>query len=65
MKKFLIVLFLIAVLFLDFAALEDISKGNEPEYITEYLILIVSGVIFIGLGVIIYKNRRKIQSLGK
>lgn len=39
-------MFLIVVLFLDFAALDDITTGNETNYVGEYGTLAVSIIIF-------------------
>jgi len=39
-------LFIVGLLLLDWAALDDITTGNEPDYIGEYLMLGVSLVIF-------------------
>ena len=47
--------FITAILLLDFAALDDITTGNEPDYSGEYAILILSVFIFVFL---IYKKVR-------
>ena len=55
MKKLLLAGFVIILLLLDFAALDDITTGNEPSYIEEYAILIVSAIIFVLLGYVFLK----------
>lgn len=46
MKKILMVLAVIALLVLDFLALDDITTGSEPDYAGEYLMLAVSIPLF-------------------
>lgn len=46
----------IAVLLLDFAALDDITTGNEPSYVLEYSILGISVFVFITLAMV-YRKR--------
>ena len=46
---------IIAVLLLDFAALDDITTGNEPDYNGEYAVLALSVMFF---GYLIYKKVR-------
>jgi hypothetical protein len=65
MKKLLIIIFTIGIFFLDFAAIDDIRSGREVNLIMEYLVLGVSAAIFTGIGVLIYKNRKKFKALGK
>jgi hypothetical protein len=48
-EKWLKRLLVIGLLLLDWAALDDITTGNEPNYWGEYLTLVVSGVIFLWL----------------
>ena len=45
-KKWITRLVIVGLLLLDYAALDDITTGNEPDYIGEYLMLGVSLVIF-------------------
>lgn len=53
MKKVpLVVIGLVAILLLDWAALDDITTGNEPNYYLEYLTLAGSVLIF---GFLIFK----------
>lgn len=47
MKKRVIVGLIVLALLLDWAALDDITTGNEPSVIGEYLILLLS-IPFIG-----------------
>ena len=42
LKKALIIIGIIIVLLLDFAALDDITTGQEPDFIGEYAVLVVS-----------------------
>ena len=46
MKKTLLIAGLLAVAALDWAALHDILKHNEPSYFAEYTMLVASAVIF-------------------
>ena len=46
-NKWMIRLIIVGLLLLDWAALDDITTGNEPNYIGEYWMLGVSGVIFV------------------
>lgn len=46
MKKTLLIAGLLAVAALDWAALHDILKQNEPNYFAEYTMLAASAVIF-------------------
>jgi len=48
-NKWLKRLLIFGLLLLDWAALDDITTGNEPNYIGEYWILGVSGVVFVWL----------------
>ena len=58
-KKGIILILIISLLLLDYAALDDITTGNEPDYIGEYLTLVVSGVIFAGFLFWYLKQRKK------
>lgn len=46
MKKFLIIGLVLILLVLDWAALDDITTGNEPDYFLEYATLVVSLLFF-------------------
>ncbi|MBC8343751.1 MAG: hypothetical protein ISR55_11775 [Bacteroidetes bacterium] len=61
MKAKLISFFLIALLLLlDWAAIHDILKGNEDSFMAEYMILIVSIVVFVMMLVIqLVRSRKK------
>ncbi len=48
-EKWLKRLLIVGLLLLDWAALDDIMTGTEQNYIGEYLMLGVSGVIFLWL----------------
>lgn len=48
MKKAVVGLLIVIILLLDYAALDDITTGSEPDYIGEYLFL-GSSVIVLGL----------------
>jgi len=48
-EKWLRRLLVMGLLLLDWAALDDITTGNEPDYWGEYLVLAVSGVVFLWL----------------
>ena len=49
MKKIIIGVIIATLLLLDWAALDDITTGNEPDYKGEYLTLIFSAIVFVGL----------------
>jgi len=57
MKKFLFGISILVILALDWAALDDITTGIEPNYTGEYLILILSLFIFALMGYNFYKRR--------
>jgi len=57
MKKFLFGISIFVILALDWAALDDITTGIEPNYTGEYLILILSLFIFALMGYNFYKRR--------
>ena len=56
LKKVLTISFIIIVLLLDIAALDDITTGHEPKYIGEYLTLLGSIFIFGYLFLILRKK---------
>ncbi|RJQ24453.1 hypothetical protein C4577_07780 [Candidatus Parcubacteria bacterium] len=62
-KKLLIILFAL-VLLLDFAALDDITTGNEPSFTLEYSILIASIpiLVFITYQLLHKKSKKTIQN---
>ena len=57
MKKFLFGISIFVILALDWAALDDITTGIEPNYTGEYVILILSLFIFALMGYNFYKRR--------
>jgi len=57
MGKLLLVIFMILILILDFAALDDITTGNEPNLTEEYIILFISIPILIFLGFLLWKRK--------
>jgi len=56
-KKLLVSLFIFAVLALDWAVLDDITAGIESNYTGEYLILILSLLIFGFMEYYFYKRK--------
>ena len=60
MKSIVWGLSILSILALDWAALHDILKGNEPDYSLEYTTLAVSALVF-GL-LIVSAWRRKSKS---
>lgn len=65
MKKYLILFVALGLLFFDFASLDDITTGNHPDSLVEYLVLGMSVSLFVLACVLIYRNRKKLKSLGK
>jgi len=57
MKKFLFGISIFVILALDWAALDDITTGIEPNYTGEYLILILSLLIFGFMEYYFYKRK--------
>lgn len=45
-RRILVILVISVFILLDWAALDDITTGNEPNYWGEYAILLVSAAIF-------------------
>lgn len=58
-QNWVLILIAGAILLLDFAALDDITTGNEPNYTGEYLILTLSVLVFVALAVI-YRRKNKV-----
>lgn len=56
--KFLISLFIVFVLLLDYAALDDITTNKQESYVLEYAILVVSIGIFVLAFLFFRKNYR-------
>ena len=63
MKKVLVWGIVLSLLILDWAALDDITTCNEPNYFLEYAILFISLLIF-GLVGLIALKKRGIRGLG-
>lgn len=59
MKRVMLALFVLALLALDWAALHDILKGNEPNYYGEYTTLAASVLILAALA---WRWRRSIPA---
>lgn len=57
-KKVVKAIIILILLALDWAALDDITTGNEPNYNGEYMILAVSVLIF-GLLIFLYIKKWK------
>ena len=55
-KKILLRLLVVGLLVLDWLALDDITTGNEPNYIGEWSVLAGSVVVF---GVLIWLKKKK------
>ena len=56
MKKKLLLIFAAVFLFLDWAALDDITTGTEPSLLGEYFIVAISVPILLTIGYLIYNN---------
>ena len=52
------VVLVVVVLALDWAALDDITTGNEPDYFLEYATLVVSAIIFLFIAFNVFKRRQ-------
>ncbi|MBI2074816.1 MAG: hypothetical protein HYT83_03215 [Candidatus Levybacteria bacterium] len=61
-KNVLILCFVIILLLLDFAALDDITTNKQPGYFWEYLMLFASILIFIFLGRIFLIKSPRLQN---
>lgn len=48
--KILFIVLMVALIVLDFAAMDDITTGNDPSHILEYLTLLASVPLFSILG---------------
>ncbi len=58
MKRFLVWICILVLLLLDWAALDDITTGNEPDYYGEYAVLVISAVVYGVLGYLYITTRR-------
>ena len=59
MKKKLLFGFIVVLLLLDWAALDDITTGKEPTLTEEYLTLIVSIPLLFAAGYFLLKGRKQ------
>lgn len=53
----------VTALLIAFAALDDITTGNEPNFTTEYVALVICGAVLIGVAVQLLRARRQCHSL--
>ncbi len=56
MKKKLLIGLVAIVFILDWLALDDITTGNEPNYVGEYAILVISVPILLFFGYKLWKQ---------
>lgn len=56
MRKWVKLIFILIVLALMWAALDDITTGNETDYIGEWMVVVAGAVTLLGLWV---RERRK------
>ena len=56
MKRVFLIGFLVVLAVLDWLALDDITTGNQPSYMVEYLFLFVSFLVFLSV-VVFYLKR--------
>ncbi len=63
MKKVLVWGNVLSLLALDWAALDDITTGNEPNFFLEYTILLISVLVFGSIGFVFLK-KRGVRDLG-
>ena len=61
MKKVYLYIFLLALLILDFTALDDITTGREPNYFGEYATLIISVPLLIFLTFKLFRKKVTIK----
>ena len=57
MKKTLVFFSLLALAALDWAALHDILKKNESNYVAEWMVVIASAVIFAAAAIPFFRKR--------
>lgn len=58
-RRFLLFALILILLVLDWAALDDITTGNEQNYFLEYAVLLISLLIFGILGLVIFRRKQK------
>lgn len=51
MKKWIVGIIVIVLFVFDWAALDDITTGSEPNYVGEYAVLLVSVIIYMFIGI--------------
>ena len=59
MKKRLLIGIIVVFILLDFAALDDITTGNEPDFVGEYATLFLSILVFVGIGFYLFRSKNK------
>jgi large-conductance mechanosensitive channel len=57
-KKIFLGIIITILLMLDWAALHDIIKGNQPSYWAEYAMLIISVIAFITIAFIGFRKKQ-------
>ena len=57
MKKKLLFGFIVVLLLLDWAALDDVTTGNEPNLTGEYLMIVVSIPLLSAIGYFLLRER--------
>ena len=60
MKKITLIFITVILFMLDWAALHDVIKGNEPDYFAEYLILAISILFYTLIIYYIIKKKKKL-----
>ena len=60
--KILFIVLMIVLIVLDFAAMDDIITGNQPSYIAEYLMLLVSVPLFSILGLMFVGKEGRVNA---
>lgn len=58
-NKIFLWIIIVIFLLLDWAALHDIIKGNQPDYWGEYAILAMSVIVFITIGAYLVSQKAK------
>lgn len=58
-KKIFLGIIIVIFLLLDWAALYDIIKGTEPDYLGEYAVLAISVIVFITIAIFGFRKSKK------
>jgi len=58
MKKAFFIGLIISMLIADFAALDDITTGNEKSYILESMFLFFSAAVFFVMGILFFLKKK-------